>query len=331
MEVKMMSLRRRASVVAALACRALVRRCQCGRHLARRCATGGRSHPGLRQRDEFGRSTGLRPAGRRLHGVGSTGRQVASPTFSLPPSGGGGNVSVVLAMDMSQTVQNAALESMQAGGHRVHRLDADRRLRGDRDVQQHERAAKASVVQDFTAIDGGGAGDHGARRRGDDQCTTGSGSNILDAVALSIERTAIALRGAAERPEGDRARQRRARQCVDHDVSTRSSPPPTAPGIPVFTIGVGDLTTTGAGLLNDLAERDRRATTSRPPTTATSPRPTPGDLQPAQQRVPADVHVEHHRLQLAHAVQVDVTGNGSQLGDVPALHRHRHSAASAAR
>ena len=41
------------------------------------------------------------------------GTTVASPTFSLPPASGGGKVSVVLAMDMSASVKNAALEYMQ--------------------------------------------------------------------------------------------------------------------------------------------------------------------------------------------------------------------------
>ncbi|HET9694620.1 MAG TPA: hypothetical protein VFP48_09545, partial [Steroidobacteraceae bacterium] len=86
--------------------------------------------------------------------VSVDGTQVSAVDFSLPPSGGGGNVSVVLAMDMSQSVQSAALESMQQAVIQF----IDSMQTGDYAAIvkfNNTNPARASVVQDFTAIDGG--------------------------------------------------------------------------------------------------------------------------------------------------------------------------------
>ena len=180
------------------------------------------------------------------------GTTVASPTFSLPPASGGGKVSVVLAMDMSSSVQNNSLEAMQQAV--ISFIDS---------MQAGDYAAivkfnntnpdKASVVLDFTPIDDGGAGDV-ALKSAVTAPYIGSGSNVLDGVTLAInelQSPSVAL------PTGPKAivlvsdgRDNASTATLDSVVAAA-----TAASIPVFTIGVGDLTTAGGRLLSDLATR----------------------------------------------------------------------------
>ncbi|HXW09120.1 MAG TPA: VWA domain-containing protein [Steroidobacteraceae bacterium] len=233
------------------------------------------------------------------------GTTVSSPTFSLPPASGGGKVSVVLAMDMSQSVQNAALESMQQAV--IGFLDS---------MQNGDYAAivkfnntnpdKASLVQDFTPIDGGAG--NSALESAVMAPYPGSGSNVLDGVTLAINTLgspSVAL------PSGPKAivlvsdgRDNASTATLDTVVSAA-----TAASIPVFTIGVGDLTTTGGRLLSDLATRTGAEYI---------PAPDNGDIAEAYARISQRLGNEYVLTFNSsitdcnsHSVQVDVAGNGS--------------------
>lgn len=248
MEVKTMSLRRRASVVAALAC--TLWSFNASAAVTLRVDAQPVSEP-IQVWVSVTNSSGAPVTGLQAGDftLSVDGTAVSSPTFSLPPSGGGGKVSVVLAMDMSQTVQNAALESMQQAVIQF----IDSMQNGDYAAIvkfNNTNAQKASVVQGFTEIDGGA---------GNSQLESavmapypGSGSNILDAVALSIDELGSP---SVTLPNGPKAivlvsdgRDNASTTTFDAVVADAN-----AASIPVFTIGVGDLTTTGARLLDDLA------------------------------------------------------------------------------
>jgi VWFA-related protein len=234
---------------------------------------------------------------------------VESPTFSVPPSSGGGNVSVVLAMDMSQTVRSAALEPMQQAV--IQFIDS---------MQNGDYAAivkfndtnpdKASVVQDFTAIDGGAG--NSALESAVMAPYQGAGSNILDAVTLSVEELkspSIAL------PAGPKAivlvsdgRDNASTTTLDAVVAAAN-----AASIPIFTIGVGDLTTTGGRLLSDLATR-----------TGADYFPAPDNDEIAQAYAEISQRLSNEYLLTftssitdcnSHTISVDVAGNGSASGN----------------
>ena len=111
------------------------------------------------------------------------GSAVSSPTFSLPPAQGESKVSVVLAMDKSQTVKKAADDAMRAAvtdfinSMQVGDYAAVVMFNGT-------NPDKASVVQPFTQIDGGAG--TSALVSAANAPYEGSGSNILDDVTLSI-------------------------------------------------------------------------------------------------------------------------------------------------
>jgi VWFA-related protein len=177
------------------------------------------------------------------------GTEVRSPTFSLPPSAGGGNVSVVFAMDMSQTVQNAALEPMQQAV--IEFIDSMKVGDYAAIVKfNNTNPDKASLVQDFTQIDGGAG--NSALESAVMAPYPGSGSNILDAVALSVDQLSSP---SVDLPDGPQAIVLVSDGRDNSSTSTKEAviASANAAGIPVFTIGVGDLTTSGAKLLNELA------------------------------------------------------------------------------
>jgi VWFA-related protein len=166
------------------------------------------------------------------------GTAVASPTFSLPPAQGTRKVSVVFAMDFSSTVRSAALEPMQNAVVAFINAMAP----GDYAaiVKFNEsNPDKASVVQPFTAIDDGGAGDS--------QLISqvmapydGTGSNVLDAVALSIQQLTSPP---TTLPDGPKAvvlvsdgRDNASTTDVPAVVAAAN-----AGGIAIFTIGVGNI------------------------------------------------------------------------------------------
>jgi len=178
------------------------------------------------------------------------GTTVASPTFSLPPSQDPNrHVSVVFAMDMSSSVQNGSLVDMQNAV--IAFINAMQNGDYAAIVKfNNSNPSKASVVQPFTAID------HAAGTSALLSAVTapypGTGSNIRDGVALSIEQlksppTAL--------PTGPKA----VVLVSDgkDDASTTSLDTVLASAhaasVPVFTIGVGTPGTNGTKLLTDLA------------------------------------------------------------------------------
>jgi VWFA-related protein len=305
MEVKTMSLRRRASVVATLAC--ALWSFAATAEVTLRVDAQPVADP-IQVWVSVTNSSGapVTGLGAADFTVSVDGTAVNSPTFSLPPSGGGGNVSVVLAMDMSQTVQNAALESMQQAV--IEFIDS---------MQAGDYAAivkfnntnpeKASVVQDFTAIDGGAG--NSALEAAVMAPYQGSGSNILDAVSLSIGE----LRSpSSPLPSGPKAivlvsdgRDNASTTTFDAVVADASDA-----GIPVFTIGVGDLTTSGARLLDDLANGTGGEY---------FPAPDNSQIAGAYQQISNQLSNEYLLTFTSsitdcnsHDLQVDVAGQGSQ-------------------
>jgi VWFA-related protein len=161
---------------------------------------------------------------------------VASPTFSLPPAQDGTRkVSVVFAMDFSSTVRLAALEPMQdAVVAFINAMEP-----GDyAAIVKFNDTQKASVVIGFTEIDGaaGTSALIGEVMAGYD----GTGSNVLDGAALAVQQLAsppVTL------PEGPKAvilisdgRDNASTATVPEVVAAAN-----AAGIPIFTIGVGDV------------------------------------------------------------------------------------------
>jgi VWFA-related protein len=237
------------------------------------------------------------------------GTTVESPTFSMPPSSGGGNVSVVLAMDMSQTVRTAALPEMQ-----------DAVIQFINSMRNGDYAAivkfnntndnKASVVKDFTLIDGGTG--NSTLVEAVMQEYGGSGSNILDAVQLSVDTLkspSVAL------PNGPKAIVLVSDGRDNASTSTLESVVANANGasIPVFTIGVGDLTTTGGRLLSDLATQTGAEY---------FPAPDNGDIAKAYDEVAQRLGNEYLLTFTSsitdcdsHTLQVDVANNGSGSSD----------------
>ncbi|HET7201803.1 MAG TPA: VWA domain-containing protein [Steroidobacteraceae bacterium] len=305
MEVKLMSLRRRASVVAALAC--ALWSFDASAAVSLRVDAQPVADP-IQVWVSVTNSSGGPVTGLQASDftVSVDGTQVSSPTFSLPPSGGGGNVSVVLAMDMSQTVRSAALESMQAAVIQF----IDSMQNGDYAAIvkfNNTNPQKASVVQDFTEIDG--LGGNSALESAVMAPYEGAGSNILDAVDLSIDE----LRSASGTlPSGPKAivlvsdgRDNASTTTFDAVVAGANDA-----GIPVFTIGVGDLTPTGARMLDDLAN-------------ATGgnyfPAPDNSEIAGAYQQISNQLSNEYLLTFNStisdcnsHNLQVDVAGNGSE-------------------
>jgi|GEM_PF-5724472 Predicted membrane protein len=175
------------------------------------------------------------------------GTAVASPNFSLPPAQGTSRVSVVFAMDMSQTVQQAALDPMRAAVTEF----IDSMVAGDYAAIvkfNNTNAQKASVVQGWTQIDDGGTGDSTLTSAANAPYQ-GSGSNILDGVALSIDQIrtpSLAL------PAGPKAvvliSDGRDNASATNLATVLGSA--NAGSVTVFTIGVGNV---GGTLLQDLA------------------------------------------------------------------------------
>lgn len=178
------------------------------------------------------------------------GTAVSSPTFTLPPSQDDSQrVSVVFAMDMSSSVQSTALAPMQDAVTAF--INAMRPGDYAAIVKfNNTNPEKASVVQPFTRIDDGA---------GDSQLVSavtapypGSGSNVLDGVRLSIQQLGsppVTL------PAGPKAVVLLSDGRDNSSTATLSEVITAANGerIPVFTIGVGTLTTAGRSLLQDLA------------------------------------------------------------------------------
>ena len=249
MKVKTMSLRRRASVVATLAC--ALWSFDATAEVTLRVDAQPVADP-IQVWVSVTNSSGAPVTGLQATDftVSVDGTQVDSPTFSLPPSGGGGKVSVVLAMDMSQTVQNAALEAMQQAVIQF----IDSMQAGDYAAIvkfNNTNPQRASVVQDFTRIDGGAG--NSALESAVMAPYQGSGSNILDAVNLSVntlKSPSVPL------PNGPKAlvlvsdgRDNASTVSFESVVSNANGA-----GVSIFSIGVGDLTTSGARLLSDLAD-----------------------------------------------------------------------------
>jgi VWFA-related protein len=174
------------------------------------------------------------------------GTAVASPTFSLPPANGDRRVSVVFAMDMSQTVKTVALDAMRAAATEF-----------INSMQTGDYAAivkfnftnpdQASVVQDWTQIDGGSGSS--TLVSAVNAPYEGGGSNIIDGVALAIEQIQTP---SVTLPEGPKAVVLISDGRDNESVTTLEAAiaAANAAGVSVFTIGVGDV---GGTLLQDLA------------------------------------------------------------------------------
>ena len=103
---------------------------------------------------------------------------------------------------------------------------------------------KASVVRAFTNRR------RRARRPGADQAVSsdypGVGTNLFDAVVMSVGEFNCAARDTADRPTGNHSRLRRRRERSSADINAAVAAA-VAANISIFTVGVGDL-------LRDLAE-----------------------------------------------------------------------------
>ena len=137
------------------------------------------------------------------------GTAVSSPTFSIPPSEDPDQrVSVVFAMDMSQSVKQAALPAMQqAVTDFINSMQV-----GDYAaivMFNKTNPSTASVVVPFTAIDGPGGTGTNALLGAVTTNYPGSGSNILDGVTAFDRPNHGASHGASRRTEGRATRQRR--------------------------------------------------------------------------------------------------------------------------
>ena len=238
--------------------------------------------------------------------VSVDGTAVSSPTFSMPPGQGGGNVSVVLAMDMSQSVKQNALASMQNAVIEFINLMQV----GDYAAIvkfNNSNPARASVVKDFTQIDGGA--NNTALADAVLENYEGGGSNILDAVQLSIDELAAP---SVTLPSGPKAvvlvsdgRDNFSTATLEGVVAAANDA-----GIPVFTIGVGDLTPTGAELLDDLASGTGADY---------FPAPNDADVADAYRQVSSRLNNEYLLTFessitdcSSHSLEVDVAGYGSQ-------------------
>lgn len=249
--------------------------------------------------------SGGRPVGGLTAGdftVSIDGTAVASPQFSLPPSQGNSNVSVVFALDMSSSVQNAALDPMR---------DAVTAFINSMAVGDYAAVVKfnnsnpekASVVQEFTRIDGGAG--NSALVAAVNAPYPGTGSNILDGVALSVTQ----LRSPpVDLPAGPKAvvlisdGRDNASQTTQEAVIESAN----QGNVPIFTIGVGDVRD---ALLRQLASGTGGQYL---------PAPNAGQIADAYERIARQLNNEYLLTFSSnitdcssHAAEVRVTGHGT--------------------
>lgn len=174
-------------------------------------------------------------------------------TFTLPTSQDPNQkVSVVIAMDFSPSLQDAGLEDMQnAVISFINSMSP-----GDFAAIvkfNDSNPDRASVVQPFTEIDDGGAGDS-ALISAVMAPYPGSGTNILDAIDVSIDHFNSPP---APLPDGPKAVIVVTDGGENQSEVTRTEVIDSANGssIPVFTIGVGIVEEAGLELLTDLADQ----------------------------------------------------------------------------
>jgi VWFA-related protein len=176
---------------------------------------------------------------------------VASPTFSLPPAQDGTRkVSVVFAMDFSSSVRSVALEPMQDAV--VAFINAMKPGDYAAIVKFNEtNPEKVSVVKEFTEIDGPAGAGTSALVSAVMAPYDGTGSNVLDGAALAVQQLAsppVTL------PAGPKA----VVLISDGRDNASTTDVPTvvaaanAAGIPIFTIGVGNIAA-GDNKLSQLA------------------------------------------------------------------------------
>jgi VWFA-related protein len=163
---------------------------------------------------------------------------VASPTFSLPPAQDGTRkVSVVFAMDFSSSVRSAALEPMQNAV--VAFINAMKPGDYAAIVKFNDtNPSKVSVVQPFTAIDGGAG--TSALISAVMAPYDGSGSNVLDGVALAVQQLASPPVTLPEGPKAVVVVSDGRDNASTTDVATVKAAA-NAAGVPIFAIGVGDI------------------------------------------------------------------------------------------
>lgn len=253
--------------------------------------------------DSSGRPVGGLTAGD--FAVSIDGNAVASPQFSLPPSQGNSNVSVVFALDMSSSVQNAALDPMR---------DAVTAFINSMAVGDYAAVVKfnesnpeqASVVQPFTEIDGGAG--TSALVAAVNAPYPGTGSNILDGVALSLAQLRsppVAL------PAGPKAvvlisdGRDNASQTTQQAVIDSAN----QGNVTIFTIGVGNV---GGNILRDLAQGTGGQYL---------PAPNAGEIADAYERIAQQLNNEYVLTFSSnitdcssHTAAVNVTGHGSGTG-----------------
>lgn len=178
------------------------------------------------------------------------GNTVSNPTFSQPTSQDPNRrTSVVLAMDMSNTIQQSVLDDMQQA---VVTFINSMQIGDYAAIVKFNNTNpnKASVVQDFTRIDK--AAGNSALVSAVMAPYPGSGTNVLDAALLSVQT----LRSpSVTLPNGPKAvvlisdgRDNASTTTLNNVVTTANQA-----SIPIFTIGIGQLTASGEKLLSDLA------------------------------------------------------------------------------
>ena len=182
------------------------------------------------------------------------GTALSTFTFTLPPAQDPTQrVSVIFAMDYSGSVQSTALTAMQNAV-----IDfIDQMVAGDHAAIikfNNTNPDQASVVQAFTAIDDGGAGDS-ALVSAVMAPYPGTGTNLLDAVNLAVDTF---VTPGTPLPNGPKAVILISDGGENSSVETQSDVVAHANdnSLPVFTIGVGDIDTDPAReeLLSSLAE-----------------------------------------------------------------------------
>ena len=234
--------------------------------------------------------------------VAVDGTAVASPQFSLPPSQGASRVSVVFALDMSNSVQKAALDPMR---------DAVTAFINSMEVGDYAAVVKfnesnpekASVVQPFTRIDGGAG--TSALVAAVNAPYPGTGSNILDGVALALSQLRsppVAL------PAGPKAvvlisdgRDNASTATADSVLATANQS-----DISIFTIGVGEVRDT---LLRQLSSGTGGQYLAAP---------SAGQIANAYERIAQQLNNEYLLTFSSsitdcssHTAEVRVTGNGT--------------------
>ena len=171
--------------------------------------------------------------------------------FSLPPKSSDQKVSVVFAMDYSGSIQDTALESMQGAVIAFINSMAP----GDHAAIvkfNNSSATKASVIVPFTSIDGPSGTGTQALINGVLADYPGQGTNLFDAIVLSVEQFTSGSVALPPGPKAIIAISDGGDNTSKADLNTALAAANDA-GVSIFTVGVGTVSTTGSQYLTQLA------------------------------------------------------------------------------